>query len=468
MGQLPIGTTDWQDSEHELISAIVAAGERSVKGLVAAYIELFSDQKLKPGERLPPIRKIASEIAMSPTSVGLAWRYLSELDYIVGQGRSGTFVSSGPRLTTRQEQPRWNPVPKHSNSMADLSLGFPDKHLLPRLSPSNFERIFDLSATGYHEDPVLGELTEKLYELFPFSKEHSDVTVVDGSLDAIDRLLKEVASPGDVVAVENPNFPAIFDIVEANSLVPAPLAMDSHGITPDSLEKAILSGAKIMITQPRSQNPTGCSRGTQRTRKLAEVIAATRRSFSIIEDDHSALISSSKFDSFAQFLPEITSHIVSFSKSHGPDLRIAGIFAPNQLIEKIESRRRLGPAWTSKTLQHILVNLLSDPKAEANIQDARSTYRRRRLLLEKETVDIQGIRTPTDGLNLWIPVDDETQALISLASKGIVAAPGSHFWLDGPRYPAIRLTLAFADRDELALAEDISSSIAQKPGSFRM
>ncbi len=465
---MPTDRAKGAGNSDELTAAIIASGERTVKGLIAKYIDLYNAQRLQPGDRLPPIRKVATDVAMSPTSVGLAWRYLSEQGYIIGQGRSGTFVAHRPLTKARQEQTRWNPVPNHSSSMVDLSLGFPDRNLLPKLASSSFEKIIDLSASGYHEDPVLPELAERLYELFPFSKEDSAITVVDGSLDAIDRLLKEVASMGDAVAVENPNFPAIFDLVEVNSLIPIPVSMDSSGIVPDSLEEAINAGARVLITQPRSQNPTGCSRSQERTRKLASVIQASSESFFIIEDDHSAMISCSEFDSFAHLLPDKTAHIISFSKSHGPDLRIAAIFAPDEIINKIEYRRRLGPAWTSKTLQHILANLLADPKAIAKISKAQEVYRRRRLGLGKEMAGNWSVSPPTDGLNLWIRVEDETQTLISLASKGVVAAPGSHFWLNGPSYPAIRLTLAFADHDEENLTMEIAASIAQRSTSFRM
>ena len=44
------------------------------------------------------------------------------------------------------------------------------------------------------------------------------MTVVSGALDAIDRILREHVRVGDRVAVEDPSFPAIVDLVSACGL----------------------------------------------------------------------------------------------------------------------------------------------------------------------------------------------------------------------------------------------------------
>jgi aspartate/methionine/tyrosine aminotransferase len=58
----------------------------------------------------------------------------------------------------------------------------------------------------------------------------------------------------------------------------------------------------------------------------------------------------------------------------------------------------------------------------------------------------------TDGINLWVPVADERDAMVALASSGIGVAPGSPFQLRPGTRPHIRVTIATVDSgwDELA------------------
>ncbi|HAN35327.1 MAG TPA: GntR family transcriptional regulator, partial [Acidimicrobiaceae bacterium] len=45
----------------------------------------------------------------------------------------------------------------------------------------------------------------------------------------------------------------------------------------------------------------------------------------VVEDDHSGDIASGALVSLGKWLPQRTVHIRSYSKSHGPDLRLAAV-----------------------------------------------------------------------------------------------------------------------------------------------
>ena len=57
---------------------------------------MVSSGRLKPRERLPPIRVLASELGLAPGTVARAYRELEWAGILEGRGRAGTFVVDEP------------------------------------------------------------------------------------------------------------------------------------------------------------------------------------------------------------------------------------------------------------------------------------------------------------------------------------------------------------------------------------
>ena len=113
---------------------------------------------------------------------------------------------------------------------------------------------------------------------------------------------------------------------------------------------------------------------------------------------------------------------------------MAAIGGAASLVRPIVERRHLGQGWTSRLLQRLLLDLLTQPDSIAVVDAARVEYARRRSRLTRELA-AHGVDIPAgDGLNVWIPVADEATALVALASRGIGAAPGAP--VRGPSRPA--------------------------------
>ncbi|QDB79714.1 GntR family transcriptional regulator [Georgenia wutianyii] len=49
---------------------------------------------LRPGDRLPPVRRLAEELGIAPNTVARAYRELEADGVLVGRGRAGTFVAA--------------------------------------------------------------------------------------------------------------------------------------------------------------------------------------------------------------------------------------------------------------------------------------------------------------------------------------------------------------------------------------
>jgi DNA-binding transcriptional MocR family regulator len=435
-----------------LLQLIVGAvHDRSARGVAAAVGRLITGGQLPAGTRLPTVRSVASELGISPTTVSEAWRSLANAGAIQTRGRSGTFVRDGSgRRHLRYTQLASGPVPLPH----DLSTGVPDHDLLPSLAGALRRAGKARLTTSYLDDPVLPPLDAVLRERWPYPP--PQLTVVDGALDALDRVTAAVVRFGDHVLVENPTFPPVLDLLDSVGASVIAVPMDAYGIRPDALAEALRRGRGgrgsaghdpvALYLQPRAHNPTGTSMTAARAEQLADVLAGS--DIIVVEDDHAGDIATAPPVSLGTYLPGQTVRIHSFSKSHGPDLRLAAVAGPSALISRITDRRLLGPGWSSRLLQAVLLDLLTDDATVAQVGRAREEYARRRTAMLEALAAHGAHATADDGINLWLDVTDEQVAMVALAAHGIAVAPGRPFEVSRLDTDHVRVTVGLVSGDE--------------------
>lgn len=424
--------------------------EPTSRGVANAVSRAIRAGVLTPGSTLPPIRAVASELGLSPTTVSAAWSLLARSGTIQTDGRRGTKIAQLHPGSARYRRA----LERKSPFALDLSTGVPDRALLPDLVPVLGNMTSSLVPGSYLDEPVVPELIAALREDWPYPAEH--FSVVDGAMDAVELAARALVRFGDRVIVEHPTFPLLLDQLEANGAEVVGVPVDEQGMVPGMLSEALQTPAALVVLQPRAQNPTGVSLSKARAAELAKVLENSEAL--VIEDDSAGYVAWTPEISLGQWLPDRTVHIRSFSKSHGPDLRLAAMSGPAAVMREIASRRQLGQGWTSRLLQKILLGLITEEQSINQVEHARREYHRRREsmveALRQHGVDVAG----ADGLNIWVPVADESAATVRLASQGIGVAPGSPFAASSLPSSHIRVTVASVTESIPELAEMIADA----------
>lgn len=427
--------------------------DRGPRGIAGAIARQIRRGELSPGDRLPTVRDVAAQLGVSPATVSEAWQALRRAGLIESRGRAGSFVRSEPRPWL---SPRVQGLVGYVEGLPlDLSRGTPDPALLPALAPA-FARVRPTADTNvYQEAPVLPELRKELEASWPYQAEV--ISVVNGSQDAVARTLEQVVGFGDRVAIESPGFPAFLDILDVLGAEIVPLDLDDKGVTVASLTRALKGKPSAVLLQPRAQNPTGVSMSLRRAEDLARAVKRAGGSTIVIEDDHSGAISVGPDVSLGVWLPDRVVHVRGFSKSHGPDLRIAALGGPASVLDRVVARRMLEAGWTSRMLQTILLDLLVEERAVESVETARRTYAERQAAVCAALAE-HGVDVPVpDGINLWLPVADERAALVQLTTAGIRAAGGAPFLAAPSGEDHVRVTTGLV---EVAAASHVATALA--------
>ena len=217
-------------------------------------------------------------------------------------------------------------------------------------------------------------------------------------------------------------------------------------------------GASAAIITPRGQNPTGAALDGRRAAELQGVLAQAPSTL-VIEDDHLGALAGSELHTTVTGL-ERWAATRSVAKALGPDLRLAVLAGDPQTVARVQGAQQCGPGWVSHILQRLVLGLWGDPAVQALTARASATYAARRECL-LTSLSAHGVAAVgASGLNVWVPVDDETGIVGALAQRGWVVAPGAPFRLS-PSPPAIRVTSATLSEHEAArLAGDLAEVLA--------
>jgi len=412
----------------------------STASAIAASVEAgVRDGGLKPGAALPPVRKLADELDVAANTVAAAYRALRQRGVIETDGRRGTRIRPRPPAQPRGGAPL--PVPSGAR---DLSDGGPDDRLLPAFGPA-LGRLTP-EPVGYGDAgpyPPLVALGSARLAADGVPTEF--VTVTSGALDGIERCLLAHTAPGDRVAVEDPGWNNVLDLLAALGLDPVPVGVDDDGPLPADLRKALRHGAKATIVTSRAHNPTGAAVSAARAAELRAVLADYPETV-VIEDDHAAELAGVPLHSLAGATAR-WAVVRSASKPYGPDLRVALLAGDETTVSRVRGRLRLGAGWVSHVLQRLVVELWTDPQVDDLVEQAAAAYTARRAGLVEALAARGVVARGRTGLNVWVPVADETTAFAALRDAGWVVAPGARYRLLSE--PALRITISRLDPREL-------------------
>jgi DNA-binding transcriptional MocR family regulator len=462
--------------------------------------------QLRPGDRLPTVRALASDLGVSLTTVTTAFKSLAENGWTRGEIGRGTFVAQregtegaafsvetpGTHAWPRIKSPwrrralvglmerLYSSFPKVTN----CSFGGPGPSLLPlklikRHWHAAFADVTNRDLQYKTVDPI-----EALTEVLVARLVTDGVPVNSGDLlvgtsaqqfmilatDVISRL---GGSLEPVVAVEQPGYYTIFDSWDHAGVRMIGIETDENGARPESVESAINSGVNAVLLTPRAHNPTGASWTPERLHELGDVLSRYSHVVTI-EDDHFGDIAEQKAGSLLadSRVEDRVIYIRSFSKSIAPDLRLSVAAARPPLKTLLKEAKSHADGWSSRLLQRVLAGVLKDDGLASWLNRVRNTYRTRRERVGEVLANcgIPGVAVwpARDGVNLWIHLPsgfDAGDVIERSAALGVLVAPGEVFYLSPGHSDIVRFNVGSVETERVsACAELLVKAIQQSGG----
>jgi len=422
---------------------------------------------LGPGERLPPVRALAEQLAVTPETVAGAYRRLVEEGYLRGEVGRGTFVAAPP-LRAEEDllapfeaggalPPFASPAPtsaaprdllrlanqpglvSFAASVAALELA-PVEPLRAALS----EILRDEGATALQVGatpgfPALRAAIALLLEQRGLDVDPSLVCVTSGCQQGIDLAAKVFVGAGDAVLVEQPSFLGALEAFRARGARVVGVPIEHDGLRVEALPALIQRyHPKLLYCMPTYQNPTGRSLSPEKRRALLRIAATF--DLPIVEDDSAGFFHldgepppSLKHDDQAGYVI----HLGTFSKLIAAGLRLGWLVADAPVFEKLVAAKYASDLSSDALVQRAVHRLLADGTLHAHLERARATYRERRDVLV-DALQRHGFAdfvAPDGGFNVWLelPADgpSSTELYLEAVRRGVAFVPGPFFFSAG-------------------------------------
>ncbi|MFJ2019930.1 aminotransferase-like domain-containing protein [Streptomyces nodosus] len=452
--------------------------ERSSVGKLADRLRAELS-RYSPGEKLPSSRALVERFRVSPVTVSRALARLAAEGLVVTRPGAGAFRAA-PRTGARTVgDTDWQEVALSADSSAELvprsvdasgvlaSLASPPAgviefnggYLHPSLQP---ERAMGAALTRagrrpgvWARPPVEGsaELREWFARGIGGAITAADVLITAGGQSALTTALRALAPPGAPVLVESPTYPGMLAIARAAGLRPVPVPVDADGLKPALLADAFrASGARVVVSQPLFQNPTGAVLAPERRPEVLR-IARDAGAF-VIEDDFVRRLAHEDAGPLppplaAEDPDGVVVHVSSLTKATSPSFRVGALAARGPVLERLRAIQVVDTFFVPLPLQEAALELVGSPAWPRHLRAVSAELRHRRATmagaLRSGPGDLALPHVPSGGYHLWVRLPDGTDesALVAGALRaGVAVAPGRPYFSAEP--PAAHLRLSFA------------------------
>jgi 2-aminoadipate transaminase len=452
---------------------------------------------LRPGDRIPASRELATMLGVHRTTVANAYAELESEGLIQGHVGRGTYIKGhGNGLKISPPAPpamnggngiRWELLfadERGEEALSRLTAAAPENALsfvMARPAQEYFPidelqtcvaavlkregaEVLNLGPSdGY---PPLKEALLEFLRREGLTAKDENLLITDGCQQSLDLISKAFVRPGDCVILENPTYPgavAIFHGARARCLgVPVhthPEPGTSLGIDVEALEATLAANrVKLIVLTPDFQNPTGTSMPLDSRRKVLDL--ATRYQVPVVEDHiYGRLHSREERVPSLKHLDRtnLVIHIDSFAKVAFPGLRVGWIVAPAAAIERLRMVKQTTDLHTDQLAQAVLAEFLRRGLFTKHVAKMRKVYTARLMALDEALQKHMPEQTrwtrPEGGMCLWLelpPGFDASELLIHVKERGVLFAPGRYFYVQGPLPNTLRLGFAGLDEKQIA------------------
>jgi 2-aminoadipate transaminase len=450
--------------------------------------QLIEAGELRLGDRLPPTRELAGQLGLNRTTISAAYELLESAGLIKGEVGRGSYVCGGVK---RPESLDWSRLltPPVSTSAGNTAAGVisfassrPSEKLFPLedfrdccrevLESRNLKSLLQLGSPGGYE-PLRRYLLDRAIAS-GIASHSDDILITNGCQQGLDLLRRGLLRAGDKVAIEEPVYPGLKNLLLEGGVDLVGIPMNGSGMDLNALHRALNTGAKVLIVTPSFQNPTGALMPASDRVELCRM--AREAGVVVIESDIYSELNYGVSEDGPPRLKHLDPNVIllgSFSKIAFPGIRVGWIVAPRPVIARATELKVLADLHTDHLSQAFLLRFAESGKLAKHDTAVINTGREQiRALDQACRKHLAGCvwRLPHGGMNMWLelPAGLDAVALRGLAQQaGMDYLPGRYFSVSRPQDSGLRLSFAGLEPNEIRKGIELLGAVVESAASAR-
>ena len=444
------------------------SGEPLADQIVAGVKRQIDDRLLRPGVKLPSIRKFAESNNVSRSTVVESYDRLVAMGYLRSRPGSGFYSEAAPAPASHPE-----PAEAHKRNEplvwlirrlleADENTTLVGGPWLPNswldeggirqslnvLSRKNGAYLLEYGQPfGYL--PLREYLAQMLAGL-GVAAHPGQSLLTRGVSEGLELIIRYLLKPGDSALVDDPGYYNMFGNLRLHGVDMLPVPRNPDGPDISILEAlAAERRPKVYFTQSVMQNPTGTDMSPHVAFKVLQ--AAERHNFAVVEDDIFS-------DLQARSTPRLATldqlnrviYVRSFSKTMSGSLRVGFVACAQRVANELADIKMLTSITSSQFTERLIYLILVDGhyrKYLTRVQE-RLGEARHNVIRAFERIGLELFAEPADGMFVWakLPnVDDSLTLAETLPQEGFMLAPGAVFRSHLGPSPWMRFNVAVCD-----------------------